>query len=138
MHLPQVNYLAVLVSGVAIFILGGLWYSKALFAKRWTVLMGKSEADMKPAPGVMPILLLQAFICALITSWVLEVIINHFGLMSVLRGVGIGAFCWVGFTAVTSYANVIFAGKPRELWLIDSSYNLISFIIAGAILAAWR
>ena len=27
MTLPQVNYLAVLVAGIAIFILGGLWYS---------------------------------------------------------------------------------------------------------------
>lgn len=34
MHFPDVNYLAVLVSGVAIFALGGLWYSPALFAKQ--------------------------------------------------------------------------------------------------------
>ena len=36
------NYLAVLVSGVALFMLGGLWYSPVLFAKRWTALVGKS------------------------------------------------------------------------------------------------
>ena len=138
MHLPHVNYLAVLVSGVAIFILGGLWYSKALFAKRWMALIGKSEEEMKAAGGSMPLMFLQAFICGVLTAWVLAVIINHFGTMNMLRGVTIGALCWVGFAAATSYANVLFSGKPRELWLIDSGYNLVSFIMAGAILAAWR
>jgi hypothetical protein len=28
--------------------------------------------------------------------------------------------------------------KPKQLWLIDSGYNLVSFILAGIILAAWR
>ena len=37
--LPHVNYLAVLVSGVVIFLLGGVWYSKLLFAKPWVALM---------------------------------------------------------------------------------------------------
>jgi len=35
MSLPPVNYLAVLVFGVVIFMLGGLWYSPLLFAKKW-------------------------------------------------------------------------------------------------------
>ena len=138
MHLPQVNYLAVLVSGVAIFILGGLWYSKALFAKKWMVLIGKSEEEMKAKSGPMPILLLQAFICGLIEAWVLAVILNHFMNMDVLRGVAVGVLCWLGFEAATSYANAIFEQKPLGLWAIDSGYNLVSFIIAGAILSVWR
>ena len=32
---PAPNYLAVLVAGLVIFLLGGLWYSPALFAKKW-------------------------------------------------------------------------------------------------------
>jgi hypothetical protein len=33
---------------------------------------------------------------------------------------------------------VIFSGKPKQLWLIDTSYNLVSFVLAGIILAVWR
>jgi len=47
MTLPVVNNLAVLVSGLVIFMLGGLWYSPLLFAKRWVALIGKSEAELK-------------------------------------------------------------------------------------------
>ena len=35
MSFPIVNNVAVFVSGVVIFLLGGLWYSPVLFAKRW-------------------------------------------------------------------------------------------------------
>jgi hypothetical protein len=28
--------------------------------------------------------------------------------------------------------------KPKGLWLIDSAYNLVSFVIAANILAVWR
>jgi hypothetical protein len=28
--------------------------------------------------------------------------------------------------------------QPKGLWLINSGYNLVSFMIAGAILGAWR
>jgi len=43
----QVNYVAVLVCAVVTFLLGGLWYSPVLFAKRWVALVGLTEEQMK-------------------------------------------------------------------------------------------
>ncbi|HEY5022936.1 MAG TPA: DUF1761 domain-containing protein, partial [Gemmatimonadaceae bacterium] len=54
------------------------------------------------------------------------------------HGVLFGFLFWLGFAATTSYATAIFSGKPKQLWLIDSMYNLVSFVIAGIILAVWR
>ena len=34
MHYPPINWLAVFVAAIVIFVLGGLWYSPVLFAKR--------------------------------------------------------------------------------------------------------
>jgi hypothetical protein len=136
MVLPNVNYLAVLVSGVLIFMLGGLWYSPALFAKKWTALMGRSEAENQ-ASGV-PILFLQAFLCGLLSAYAIAVLLNHFINLTPLRGAMIGAFCWLGFAGASSYANAIFAKKPTALWLIDTGFNLVSFVLAGVILSVWR
>ena len=47
MHIPELNYLAVLVSGVVLFMLGGLWYSPAVFGKAWMRENGFKEEDMK-------------------------------------------------------------------------------------------
>jgi hypothetical protein len=50
----------------------------------------------------------------------------------------IAVMCWVGFAGVTSYGTAIFSSKPKELWLIDSGYNLAAFVLAAVILTLWR
>jgi hypothetical protein len=142
--MPQVNYLAVVVSGVVIFVLGGLWYSPVLFARPWTRLMGKTEEEMKAymaspkAKSEMPLLYGMALGTALVTAWVMAIVVNHFGNPSVLRGAEVGTLCWLGFTATTSFATALFSMQPKALWVINSAYNLVSFILAGVILAIWR
>jgi hypothetical protein len=138
MPFPHVNYLAILVSGVAIFVLGGLWYS-VLFKKPWIALMGIPEEKMKEGSGgAMPFLFLMAFLCGLLSVYILAIVINHFAPFSLMRGAMVGLFCWVGFAAPTSFATAIFSMTPKRLWFINSSYNLISFILAGIILSVWR
>ena len=138
MEVPHVNLVAVLVSAVVLFVLGGLWYSPALFAKKWIALTGKTEAEMKAGSGAMPVLFLVAFVCGLLTSWVLAVILGHFSGLTASGGAMAGALCWLGFAGATSFNSALFSQKPTALWLIDSGYNLVSFILAGVILAAWK
>lgn len=147
MSLPQLNYLAVLVAGIVIFLLGGLWYSPILFAKKWIALQGRTEEQLRAgtAGSNMPLMYLGAFICGLIIAWALAVVANHFSPTVFIttgewavRGAKLGLFCWFGFAATTSFANALFSMKPKQLWLIDSAYNLVSFVIAGIILMVWR
>lgn len=143
MQFPAINYLAVLVSAIVIFVVGGLWYSPVLFAKRWIALQGRTEEEMRAqaAAANMPVMYSIAFICAFIQAWVLAMVIGH---MSQVAEMGIAhaaifsALIWLGFAASTSYATALFSMKPRQLWLIDSTYNLVSFVLAGIILAVWR
>jgi len=142
-HYPTINYLAVLVAGIVIFALGGLWYSPVLFAKRWIALQGRTEEEMKAqaAAANMPVMYLSAFICGFVTAWVMAMILAHIASSMALNaghGALIGFMCWLGFAATTSYAMALFSGKPKQLWLIDSAYNLVSFVLAGMILAVWR
>lgn len=140
MHLPLVNYLAVLVSGVAIFMLGGLWYSPALFARKWMAYHGKTEEQIKAesAGANMAALYGMAFLCGLATAYAMAVILNHFIDLTPLRASLVGLLCWAGFAGPTSFATALFSMKPKGLWLIDSAYNLVGFVIAANILAAWR
>jgi len=138
MHLPVVNNVAVLVSGVVIFMLGGLWYSPVLFAKRWVALIGKTEAELKANAGNMPMSYLVVLLCGLITAYVMALVVGNFAPGSAVDGAIIGALCWAGFAGATSYGSAVFGGKPKALWLIDSGFNLAAFIVAGIILALWR
>ena len=143
MHFPAINYLAVLLSAVVIFALGGLWYSPALFAKRWIALQNKTDEQMRAeaSRANMPLMYVSAFICAFIQSWVMAMVIGHMSQvadMGVAHAAIFSALLWLGFAGTTSYATALFSGKPRQLWAIDSLYNLVSFILAGIILAVWR
>jgi hypothetical protein len=137
MALPHLNYLAVLVSGIVIFILGGLWYSPVLFARRWVALMGKTEEEMKAAASG-PAAYVIVFFCGLLTAFALAVVINHFAPVTIARGVMVAVLCWAGFAGATSFGTSLFSAQPRALWLINSAYNLVAFVAAGVILSAWR
>jgi hypothetical protein len=132
----SVNYPAVLVTAVVIFLLGGLWYSPVLFAKKWVALQGKSAEEM--SGGAKPSLYVQVFICGLLIAWVMGLITRHMPLPSVAHGVLAGALLWLGFAGPTSFGTALFSFKPKALWAIDSGFNLVSFLIAGAILTVWR
>ena len=140
---PPINYLAVLVAAIVIFVLGGLWYSPALFAKRWIALQNRTEEQMKAqaAAANMPLMYLAAFICAFLQACVMTAVIGHIGAgheIGAAHGAILGALLWLGFAASTSYATALFSGKPKQLWFIDSAYNLVSFMLAGSILGVWR
>ena len=143
MQFLGVNYLAVLVAAIVIFILGGLWYSPVLFVKKWVALQGKTEEQMRAeaASANMPLMYGSAFVSALITAIVMAHILAHMAAImptGAVHGAFFGFMAWIGFAAPTSYATALFSGKPKQLWLIDSTYNLVSFMLAGLILAAWR
>jgi hypothetical protein len=57
--------------------------------------------------------------------------------MDALHGAVFGAVVWLGFAGSTSYATALFSGKPKQLWVIDSGYNLVSFVLAALILTVW-
>jgi uncharacterized membrane protein len=133
----QVNYLAVLVCGVVSFVLGGLWYSPLLFAKKWVALLGKTQEELQKASN--PMMYVIGFITGLISCFAISCVVNAAGATTLVNGALIGFLCWLGFAGATSYNNQVnFVGKPPSLWAIDSGYNLASFIIAGAILAVWK
>jgi hypothetical protein len=146
MLVPEVNYLAVFVAAIVLFALGGLWYSPVLFSKRWIALQGRTEEQIRAdvARSNMPVMYLQAFLTALIISWGMAVVANAFVPSGpratanwVWRGAKLGFFCWFVFVLPTTYATALFSMKPKQLWLIDAGYNLVSFVLAGAIILGW-
>ena len=89
----------------------------------------------------MPLMYVSAFICGFVTASVMAMILAHIATsleLNAAHGALIGFMCWLGFAATTSYATALSSGKPKQLWLIDSAYNLVCFVLAGMILAVWR
>lgn len=130
----KINYLAVLVSAIAYFFLGFLWYG-IVFTKAWM----KWELPLTPDQNHVniPLMYLCAFALGLVMCLVLAWIIKWRGANAV-SGAGLGILMWVGFVASTSYTAMMFEGRPRQLFAINYGYCLTGLIISGLILGGWR
>jgi len=140
MEFMGVNLWSVLVAAVATMILGFLWYSPLLFAKPWTVAMGydpndKAKMDeMRKGAGKLYGI---TFVASLISAFVLAKIIDVTTVNSALYGMKIGFAVWLGFVTTVQLTSTLFKKRPIKLYLIDTGYQLVCYLVMGAILAKW-
>jgi Protein of unknown function (DUF1761) len=140
MHLHHVNLLAVLVAAISTMIVGFLWYSPILFAKPWMREMGYDPEDKArikemqksagPAyAGSFVASLISAFVLALFFHW-LRVSGIHYGLVTSFH-------VWLGFVATVQFTDALFQKKSMKLFAINTGFQLLCFLVMGAILASW-
>lgn len=128
--MPEVNLLAVVAAAVSAFILGGLWYSPALFGGKWMALIGKSEDEMKS--GSMARIFGGAFVLYFISSWVFSMFLGPKPGLEFGAGAGFAAgLCWV---AAAFAVNDLFERRPMGLTLINGGYVTLQFLLMGAII----
>jgi flagellar biosynthesis protein FlhB len=141
MALPSVdvNYLAILVSGIVAMIIGGLWYSPLLFGKAWMKLMGfgKKDIEKAKAKGMGKIYLVN-FLASLVMFYVLAWLIGAIGAAGFAEGVVVGFWVWLGFNASVLIAGVLWENRPFNLYLINVTYWLVILLLNGGIIAVWR
>ncbi len=129
--MPEVNYLAVALAALSAFLLGGLWYSPALFANKWAALTGVGEEKLKS--GSMAMIFGGAFLLNLVAAFVLAMFVAGMTLQgTTLAGLSVG-LCWVATSFGVSY---LFERRPLGLWLINAGYFTLQFTLMGAILGA--
>jgi hypothetical protein len=132
--MPQFNIWAVLVAAVSTFLIGGLWYSPAVFGKAWMRENGFTEEGMKNSNMVKIFGL--AFFLALIAS------VNLAMFMGPEDNIGMGAF-WgflAGFGWVATFVGThyLFERRSFTLFLINAGYSIVALTVMGVILAAWK
>lgn len=136
----DINYLSILVAAIAAFVVGFLWYGKALFGKAWIRLAGwtpeELEANKKKGMGRT---MVMAFIALLVIAYVLAYTLNLLGISSIRAGLGAAFWLWLGFTAAPLFMNKLFGkNKSTALFLIDSGHYLAVFLVMSVILTLWK
>lgn len=132
LSLLQLNWLAILAATASAFVLGGLWYGP-LFKRAWCREAG-IDPDAKPAhPGrVFAVAIVCAFLAATIFSMLMPPSANA------VDGFGVGFVVGVFFVSMSFGINYAFAQRSLKLWMIDSGYHILQFILYGVILGAWK
>jgi len=141
MHWMGVNVWAVLVCAVATMVVGFLWYSPALFANPWMVLMGYDPndkakiAEMQKSAGPS---YAMSFVASILSAFVLGKLIAVAGAATAYDGLKIGMVVWLGFVTTVQLTNALFSRQRNKLYLINTGYQLVCDLVMGAILGVWR
>lgn len=141
MHMHSLNLFAVFAAGISTMLVGFLWYSPLLFAKPWMREMGYDPTDKAKAQemqksagpaylGSFLASLVSAFILALFFHW-LRVESLHFGLITAFH-------VWLGFVATVQLTGVLFMKQTMKLFAINTGYQLVCYLVMGAILTVGR
>lgn len=135
-----INLWSVLVAAVASMIFGFLWYSPFLFANPWMRLMGIDPNDkaklveMRKGAGKLYGL---AFLANVVSAAVLAKIIAITTVDTIPYGMKIGFAVWLGFVTTVQLTGALFGKQPGKLYLINTGYQLVCYLVMGAILAVW-
>lgn len=133
----NLNYLAIAVSGLSYFILGGIWYA-AIFSKQFQAALNFTEAEKKQVQQDFPKSLAVHLLSGLITAFILANLTRGLGSHSFVEGMVFGFWPWLGFVLTNNLNSKMFERVPTAVFAINSGFYLVAFAIMGGILAVWR
>jgi uncharacterized protein DUF1761 len=136
--LQWVHGLPVLVSALAVFAIGALWYSPVLFGRQWVAAHGFSEERVRAMRASAGRAYTVSFLCYLVMAVAMSMLVGRIGVTTLEGGVKLGALIGLGFAATIGLTANMFSEKPIAAYWIDAGYQVVYLIVMGAILAVWR
>ncbi|MHA7111048.1 DUF1761 domain-containing protein [Sunxiuqinia elliptica] len=133
--IANLNYWAILVAALSTFVVGSVWYSPVLFGKKWMALNGFTEEKLKQGLP-MPVVFGGSFIGSLLAAFVLAMFLGSSASLElgIFSGFMIAVF-WIS----TSRLNlVLFEQGKVGLFFIHAGYDVVTYVIMGAILGFWH
>lgn len=127
---PQV--LHVLVTALAGFVIGSLWYGP-LFSKAWMKASGVAAGNMSTAQTLR--LFASAYVVNVIIAFGLAFLMGREH--SLHGGMHVGLFVSLMFMATSLGMTYLFEKRSMALFLINAGYQVVNCVVMGAILGAW-
>jgi hypothetical protein len=135
METEQLNVWAIVAAACANFVIGGLWYSPALFGKVWMRANRFTDADLERGSPIAIFGL--AFVFCLIMAANLAAFLAAPD-VTLAFAVSAGVAAGLGWAALGLGVVALFERRPWSYLLVNGGYLTVSFAVMGAILGAWR
>lgn len=135
--LGDLNWLAVIVAGLAYFVLGAIWYAPPLLGRPWMAAGGiQIPEGQRPSPTIY----LAPLVAHIVAAIALGMLAQSTGTDTVGEGIALGLVVGVGFAVTVTLVTATFeTNKPKPfVWGgINAAYHLVGLSIASVIMAAW-
>jgi hypothetical protein len=132
MEKKRVNFVALAVITMAVFVARSIWYSPLLFGRQFLELSG-ATASAHPSPVKGLFELLRTFVLA----FVIAQLVFRLNIADWRQAVGLGLWLWVGFPVILLTGSILWQNVPWQLAAIHSGDWLIKMILIPVGIAAW-
>jgi hypothetical protein len=132
----RVNWAAILVAGIADWLLGAVWFTA--FSKQWQagLRMAPDELQMYLAhPNFWPYLI--ALLCSCLMAYAIARLVKGSQTHGVFRGIHAGLLVGLA-AAVAMITEMVFEYRARPFILISAAYPLVGSLLMGIIVGAWK
>ncbi|PIT92527.1 MAG: hypothetical protein COU08_01975 [Candidatus Harrisonbacteria bacterium CG10_big_fil_rev_8_21_14_0_10_42_17] len=128
--LLQLNYVAVLVATIVMFVVGFLWYGP-IFGRLWMKYMGINPEEAK---NISQKEMIPAYVVNFVGNFVEVTFLLFFTFLAATQFWHMALMLWIGFMLFNEMGAVFWMKKPWGFFFINSGYRLVSLLIAGFVL----
>ena len=131
--ITHASHLALLLSVVASFAFGFMWYGP-VFGKVWAELMGKKMENCKGKKPPASAMLLTLF-GTMLTVFAVAYIMGNTKFVCSSGG---AFLIWMGFYLPLLFGTVTWEGRPWKLFALNAAYYLVNLQLIAAIVTYVR
>ena len=131
-----VNWVAILLAGIADWLLGAVWFTA--FANQWRVGLRMPPDELQrymSHPNFWPYLI--ALLCSLLLAYVIARVVAGSTTQGLFRGITAGILIGLA-AAVAMVTEMVFEIRPAPFILISAAYPLLGCILMGIIIGVWK
>ena len=130
----EINWIAVIVVALIYFAIHFFWYFPFAFGNLWLKLVGKESEPKSKIIRDTIIMIPTSFFTVLI----IDVVLILAGINEIGPAILLNLLLWIGFVATIGLNQTNFNDRGLRLFLLEYSFYLVGFLVAGSILAVWR
>jgi hypothetical protein len=135
MNVNEVSIPAIVAAACSMFVIGGLWYSPLLFGGAWMRVNGFTEAQVSGFSKT------RSFGGSAVLSLVMATNLAIFladSETTLTWGMIAGGLAGAGWVACGVGMVALFEGRSWSYIAINAGYQVVAFLVMGAILGGWR
>lgn len=137
----EINYIGVILSTVIAVVLGMGWFGP-VFGNLWSDIIGtKKPGDMTPEENKeFQKKMVPVYIVNIILTCVMMCVLYVFVSFAPFTSMTSVFVLWLGFVLPLMGTQALWSGKPKRhawsMFFLTTGYQLICFVVAGAIFAS--
>ena len=145
----EINWLAVAVASLVMFVIGAIWFMPKTFYRGWMKAQGRTMPTerVEMSAGSTVLMFGGTFVGTVVQAITLAVVINLAQAVDptigAVGGAAIGALLGFGIGAASSFSHRQFGQHNHKqfdavwVWVLEVGQDITSLTVAGLIIGAW-